>query len=133
VNDIIADTNLLLRIIADNDPKQRPLALAAMASAHSVAVTLPALCEIVWVMERSYRIAKPDVAAAIRFIANMSNVALNRPALEAGLRMLDAGGDFADGVIAFDGQWLGGETFVSFDKKAVKLLQEQGCEAVLLG
>jgi hypothetical protein len=32
--------------------------------------------------------------------------------------MLDAGGDFADGVIAYEGKWLGAETFVSFDKKA---------------
>ena len=133
MNEIIADTNVLLRIIVDNDPKQRPLALAAMASAETVAISLSALCEMVWVMERSYRVAKPDVAAAIRFFAEMSNVVLNRPALEAGLRLLDAGGDFADGVIAFDGQWLGGETFVSFDRKAVKLLQGLGEAAVLLG
>lgn len=46
--------------------------------------------------------------------------------------MLDAGGDFADGVVAFDGQWLGGETFVSFDKKAVKLLEGQGTAVQLL-
>jgi predicted nucleic-acid-binding protein len=30
-------------------------------------------------------------------------------------------GEFADGVIAFEGKWFGGETFVSFDKKAVRL------------
>jgi predicted nucleic-acid-binding protein len=37
-----------------------------------------------------------------------------------------AHGDFADGVIAYEGAWLGGETFVSFDKKAVALLKAQG-------
>jgi predicted nucleic-acid-binding protein len=63
---------------------------------------------------------------------NTRNVVLNRPAVEAGLAVLEAGGDFADGVIAFDGQWLGGETFVSFDKKAVKLLKERGHAALLL-
>jgi predicted nucleic-acid-binding protein len=41
------------------------------------------------------------------------------------LALLDAGGDFADGVIAYDGTWLGAETFVSFDKKAVSLLKKQ--------
>ncbi len=40
--------------------------------------------------------------------------------------MLDAGGDFADGAIAYEGRWLGAETFVSFDKEAVKMLREQG-------
>jgi predicted nucleic-acid-binding protein len=131
--EITADTNVLLRLILDEDPRLRPLAVAALKSAKLVAVSMAALCETVWVMESSYRIKKPDVAAAIRSIADMRNVVLDRPALEAGLRMLDAGGDFADGVIAFDGQLLGGETFVSFDKQAVKLLQEAGSEAVLLG
>jgi predicted nucleic-acid-binding protein len=47
--------------------------------------------------------------------------------------MLNAGGDFADGVIAYEGSWLGAETFVSFDKKAVKLVEAQGEAARLLG
>jgi predicted nucleic-acid-binding protein len=42
------------------------------------------------------------------------------------LAVLEADGDFADGVIAFEGHWLGGEAFVSFDKQAVALLQAQG-------
>lgn len=53
-------------------------------------------------------------------------------AAEAGLAMLDAGGDFADGVIAYEGLWLGAEMFVSFDKKAVEMLREQGVEARVL-
>lgn len=40
--------------------------------------------------------------------------------------VLEAGGDFADGVIAFEGHWLGGEAFVSFDQQAVALLAAQG-------
>jgi predicted nucleic-acid-binding protein len=48
------------------------------------------------------------------------------------LKVLAAGGDFADGVIAYEGSWLGGETFVSFDKKAVALLKSQGQKARLL-
>jgi predicted nucleic-acid-binding protein len=60
------------------------------------------------------------------------NVVVNRPAVEMGLAVLGAGGDFADGVIAYDGAWLGGEAFVSFDKKAVALLAEQGQPTRLL-
>jgi predicted nucleic-acid-binding protein len=48
------------------------------------------------------------------------------------LALLDAGGDFADGVIAYEGKWLGAETFVSFDKKAVEMLRSQGVAARLL-
>ena len=39
-----------------------------------------------------------------------------------------AGGDFADGVIVMEGRMLGGETLLSFDKKAVKLAGEMGFE-----
>jgi predicted nucleic-acid-binding protein len=47
--------------------------------------------------------------------------------------MLKAGDDFADGVIAYEGSWLGADTFVSFDRKAVKLLESQGKSARLPG
>ena len=48
-----------------------------------------------------------------------------------GLAFLKAGGDFADGLIAYEGSWLGGDTFVSFDKKAVALVARQGQQARL--
>jgi predicted nucleic-acid-binding protein len=73
-----------------------------------------------------------DAAAAIRALLTAANVEMNRPAVAAGLSVLEAGGDFADGVIAYEGQWLGGETFVSFDKKAVALLDTLGQRARLL-
>jgi len=46
--------------------------------------------------------------------------------------MLEAGGDFGDGVIAYEGNWLGGEAFVSFDRKAIALLKAQRHQARLL-
>jgi predicted nucleic-acid-binding protein len=52
--------------------------------------------------------------------------------VRAGLAQLEAGGDFADAVIAHSGRDLGGETFVSFDKKAVDLLGKSGETAHLL-
>lgn len=70
-----------------------------------------------------------DAALAIRALLATANVEMNRPAVEAGLAVLEAGVDFADGIIAYDGNWLGGETFVSFDKKAVALLVAQGKSA----
>ena len=48
------------------------------------------------------------------------------------MAVLQAGGDFADGVIAYEGSWLGADTFVSFDKKAVSLIEAQGKSAKLL-
>jgi len=65
-------------------------------------------------------------------LMNAGNVVVNRPAAEPGLAVLEAGGDFADGAIAYEGAFLGGETFVSFDKKAVTVLSGQGAAARLL-
>jgi len=129
---ITADTNVLLRLILADDETQSLIAVETMERAKLVAVSVHTLCELVWVMERLYKTARPDIAVAIRALIDAENVVINRPMVEAGLTVLDAGGDFADGVIAFDGRFHGGETFVSFDKQAVKLLQGQGIAALQL-
>lgn len=130
---ITVDTNVLLRAALEDNPGQRRAAVETLEKAELAAVSLQSLCEFAWVLERSYGVARADIAASVRSVLDMRNIAVNRPAVEAGLSVLEAGGDFADGVIAYDGRWLGGETFVSFDKKAVKLLTAQGQAARLLG
>ena len=80
-------------------------------------MSVHSLCEYSWVLDRRYGADRTRIGASIRILVDTSNVVVNRPAVEAGLIVLDAGGDFADGVIAFDGRWLGDETFISFTKK----------------
>jgi predicted nucleic-acid-binding protein len=123
---ITADTNVLVRAIVGDDARQSKAAQAALENAQLVALTLPALCELVWVLAQGYKTPQGKIAEAVRRLTNGANVAVNRPAVEAGLAMLEAGGDFADGVIAHEGRWLGADVFLSFDKKAVKLAQAQG-------
>jgi predicted nucleic-acid-binding protein len=87
---------------------------------------------VVWVLSQGYKIASAEIAEAIRRLVNAANVVVNRPAVEAGLAMLDAGGDFADGILAYEGSWMGAEVFVTFDKKAAKLMEAQGGGVLLL-
>jgi len=129
---IAVDTNILVRAVVCDDPVQANAAITVLTTAELVAVALPCLCEFVWVLLRVYGFQRADVASAIRTLLAAANVEVNRPAVEAGLLVFDAGGDFADGVIAYEGNWLGGETFVSFDKKAVALLTAQGQSARVL-
>lgn len=129
---VAVDTNVLIRAVMRDDPAQASIAAKVLIKAELIAVALPCLCEFVWVLRRVYDLQPSDVATAIRALLAAANVEVNRPAVEAGLSMLEAGGDFADGVIAYEGSWLGGETFVSFDKKAIELLTEQGQSAHLL-
>jgi predicted nucleic-acid-binding protein len=129
---VAVDTNVLVRAVVLDDPAQASVAAKILAEAELIAVALPCLCEFVWVLRRVYGFQSSDVADAIRALLAAANVQVNRPAAEAGLSVLEAGGDFADGVIAYEGNWLGGETFVSFDKNAVALLVAQGQSARLL-
>ena len=122
---VSVDTNVLVRATVGDDPAQAHKAIRVLRDAELIAVAMPCLCELVWVLLRVYGLQASDAAAAIRALLACANVEINRPAAEAGLAMLEAGGDFADGVIAFEGRWLGGETFVSFDKKAVSMLLAQ--------
>lgn len=129
---ITVDTNVLVRGVVRDDEKQARAVDRAFGKATLIAVPLPCLCEFAWVLQKVYGFDKADIAAAIRALVGAEQVVMNRPVVEAGLAVLDAGGDFADGVIACDGNWLGGEAFVSFDKKAVALLAAQGRQARLL-
>lgn len=129
---IAVDTNVLVRAVVHDDPDQASIATEMLINAELIAVALPCLCEFVWVLREVYGFAAADAATAIRALLAAANVETNRPAVEAGLVALEAGGDFADGVIAYEGNWLGGEIFVSFDRKAVALLDAQGQAAQLL-
>ena len=129
---VALDTNVLVRAAVRDDPKQTDAATRLMSRAKMLAIALPSLCEFAWVLRSVYGFRPSEIGKAIRKLLAAENVETNRPAVEAGLAMLDAGGDFADGVIAYEGQWLGADTFVSFDARAVKMLAAQGVAARVL-
>ena len=101
---ITADTNVLVRALTEDDPRQGLIAQRQLARADLVVLTLPALCELVWVLSKGYEIRSDEITKAIE-------------------RLVDG---FADGVIAYEGGRLGGELFVSFDPEATKSIPAQG-------
>jgi len=123
---------VLLRDALHDDPLQARTAAKALQSAELVAIPIAVFCEFVWVLRQGYKKPAAEVAHSIRALIDSENVVTNRLAVEAGLEILDKGGDFADGAIAYEGQWLGAEEFVSFDKTAVSILKSQGKRARLL-
>lgn len=129
---VAPDTNVLVRAVVRDDEKQGRAAAKLLRDAELIAVSLPCLCEFVWVLRRVYNFGLDDISAALTALLDTGNVVVNRPAVDAGLAILSAGGDFADGVIAYEGNWLGGEIFVSFDKKAVSLIGRHGQQTKLL-
>lgn len=129
---VIVDTNVLIRAVVRDDEKQATAAIKLLKNAEVIAVSLTCLCEFAWVLKRIYTFSNKDISAALRALLDAGNVVVDRPAAEAGVAVLNAGGDFADGGIAYEGRWLGGEIFVSFDKRAISLIARQGFPTRLL-
>jgi predicted nucleic-acid-binding protein len=128
----IVDSNILIRAAVRDNARQARAAATFLKDAELIVVSLACVCEFVAVLRNVYKIGREDVAAALRSLLDAGNVEINRPAVEAGMTVMNAGGDFTDGVIAYEGRWLGGETFVSFDKQAFPVAAVLGNKAKLL-
>lgn len=128
---LTVDTNLLVRLVVGDDEAQAKTAFTLLSTAERVAISLPCLCELVWLLSGVYGFRSDSIAAAVRSVVEPGNVVTDTAAVETSLAILAAGGDFADGVIASAGAAMGGETFVSFDRKAVARLGSIGLPARL--
>jgi predicted nucleic-acid-binding protein len=123
---ITADTNVLVRALVHDQPEQARSASALLEQAELVAIPLPMLCELVWVLRSEYRFSSRDCVSAIETLLASSSVA-------AGLKLLGSGRDFAHGVIAFGGRQLGSQQLATFDLEAAHLLSEAGEPVHTLG
>ena len=81
---ISVDTNVLARAVLQDDVRQARAARKILESASLIAVSLPCLCELVWVLLRGAHLPKEAVASAIRSLVSAENVTMNRPAVEMG-------------------------------------------------
>lgn len=125
------DTNVLLRALIHDHETESPKAQSLLAS-NDVTVSTQAVCETIWVLRRLYKKSREDLVAAVRSLMAVERITLDRPAVEAGLLFLEAGGDFADAVIEYEGLTLGGDTFATFDKRAAAICRSQGRNSLLL-
>ena len=123
---IIADTNLLIRAIIADDEAAASVARMRIKECRTITIPSIVFCEFSWVATRTYKSPRHAVASTIRDLLLDPKIVCDRPAVEAGLAVADHGGDFADGVIAFEGRRLGGKVFATFDRRAASLLSAQG-------
>jgi predicted nucleic-acid-binding protein len=128
---IAVDTNVLVRYLTWDDVPQAEAAAAAIESGEIVAISSIVLCELVWVLQRAYRLSNTEIADAMQFVIESRNVDVDRPAAEAGLHILRRGGDFAGGIIQHDAIRARCRHVVTFDRDFAELLGAD--HAVLLG
>lgn len=120
---------MLVRLLLRDDPVQASAAARAFEEASLIAVTIVALCEVVWVLARGYKRPNSEIISAIQRFLQTEKIVIDRAAAEAGLAFLEAGADFADGAIAYQGARFGGEVFLTFDRKALAAATTLGIDA----
>lgn len=128
---VIVDTNILVRFLVGDDEKQSESATRLFRQADEIIIPTPVFCELVWVLLSAYKLESAEVLVQIGKILASRKVVARDDEVEAGLRMMEKGGDFADGVNACCGYLMARSPaiFVSFDRQAVRLLAEQGMAA----
>ena len=129
---VVIDTNILLRFILGDDEPQYEATLRLFNEAEKIIIPTVVLCETFWVLRSRYKIDRQDIAERINAMAESEKIVVADEEVGAGLDLLEAGGDFADGVAAYIGRKMSpgaAAVFASFDKTALRLLSQRGYSA----
>jgi predicted nucleic-acid-binding protein len=115
---IVADTNVLVRLLVDDDAAQADRA-EAMLRAGPVRLLLTVLLELAWVLRASYRLPRPRVLAILRGLVALPMVEVEDPDRVArALDWFEAGLDFTDALhLAAAAE---DQAFVTFDQDLVR-------------
>jgi len=130
---IVADTNIIVRFVVDDDIQQMNAVHKLLKNCEEVIIPTHVFCEFFWVLSTVYRVKHSVILGEIELLIKSAKVNFNEDEVEAGLSMMHKGGDFADGVNAYTGRKMGGGkvVFATFDRKAIRLLSEQGIATLL--
>jgi predicted nucleic-acid-binding protein len=119
------DTNVLVRYIMQDDPKQSPKAsrlIEGLTAAAPGFVPLVSVVELVWVLSSAYSLSRQQVSAALDLLLRSKEIVLDRAdqVLQAQRRFSSGGADFADCLIERVAHDAGCTTTMTFDVAAVK-------------
>jgi predicted nucleic-acid-binding protein len=112
------DTNVVVRFLTGDDPKQSAKARSLIA-AGDIFVATSVLLESEWVLRSAYGFTAESVAGALRGFAGLPGVALEDAALASrALDWAERGMDFADALHLARAH--GCSAFISFDRRLAK-------------
>ena len=115
---IIIDTNILARYVLNDDIKQSPIAQSHINNKqYHCIIPIQTFCELDWVLRKKVKIQRSEVIDCFEDLATRANISFNRDEFERGLYFLKNGGDFADGIIAYQAQHHD-VSLLTFDQKA---------------
>ena len=123
---IALDTNVLVRFLVQDDPLQAQLAtnvIDQLTDDTQGFVSREVLIELVWVLERAYRVGRAEIAVALDGLLSATELDIEgsdevAPALEL---YRNDGFGFADLMIVAAARRAGANELVTFDRKAARL------------
>ncbi|MDP2827236.1 MAG: type II toxin-antitoxin system VapC family toxin [Sulfuricellaceae bacterium] len=115
---LAVDTNLLVRIVANDDPEQVKRA-TRLFEAEQIFIPKTVWLETEWVLRYAYKLDSGVIARTLRAVAGLPNVMLENPVeLALALGWFERGLDFADALHLASSQRAG--RFATFDVKFAK-------------
>ncbi|HZU90580.1 MAG TPA: type II toxin-antitoxin system VapC family toxin [Stellaceae bacterium] len=121
------DTNILVRYLAQDDPVQSPQATDIIESRLSEEnpgfISVVAMVETAWVLDRAYGLADREIAAAIERIlqADVLVVEDEQEVFTAMIALKEGRGSFADALIGALGARAGCTSTLTFDRRTLRL------------
>lgn len=119
---IAVDTNVLVRFLVGDDPKQAARAASLLRRNTSVWISKTVLLETEWVLRSLYGFSPQAVVTALQALAGLQNVVLeDEPAVANALDWFKNGLDFADALHLASADKA--KQFATFDQKLAKRAQ----------
>jgi predicted nucleic-acid-binding protein len=121
------DTNIVVRYVTQDDPRQSPLATRLMEETLTVEnpgfVTLVTLCEIAWVLAECYGADRERIGGVLKGLLETRQIQVQSPELAwRALRAWESGkAGFSDALTAEVASAEGAAKVVTFDKAAARL------------
>ena len=121
------DTNILVRYIAQDDPSQSRIAADLIERRLSEDdpgfVTVIAMVEIAWVLERSYGFSDAEIATTIERMLQIESLLIEdeQDVFTAMTALADGRGSFPDALIGTRSAREGCTRILTFDRKALRL------------
>lgn len=121
------DTNVIIRYIAQDDPRQSAAATRLMEKTLTVEepgfVTLVTLCEVAWVLAECYAADRARIRSVLQGLLETRQIVVESAELVwRALRIWQASGaDFSDALIGEVALAAGATKVLTFDKAAAKL------------
>jgi predicted nucleic-acid-binding protein len=119
---IAVDTNLIVRMLTQDDPDQFVRATELIASASGVFIAKTVVLETAWVLRSSYGFDSQAVATALLGLAGVPNIVFeDAQAIKNALQFVQNNQlDFADALHLATAQAAGAEPFYTFDRPLIR-------------